>query len=60
MGSPPPIGSKNDVLKFRSVKSIVKAAARTGKEKASRKAVISTDQRKRGIIDHVIPLIFML
>lgn len=30
IGSPPPLGSKNDVLKFRSVSSIVIAPASTG------------------------------
>ncbi len=37
------------MLKFRSVKSIVIAPARTGKESNKRTAVISTDQTKRGI-----------
>lgn len=32
MGSPPPCGSKKEVLKFRSNKSIVIALANTGKE----------------------------
>lgn len=49
MGSPPPLGSKNEVLKFRSVKSIVIAPARTGKERRSRIAVIRTDQTNKGI-----------
>lgn len=47
-------------LKFRSVRSIVKAAARTGREKAKRKEVINTDQTNKGTLDHVIPLVFML
>jgi len=54
-GSPPPIGSKKVVLKFRSVRSIVMAAARTGKAKTRRTAVIATDQTKRGIRPEVIP-----
>lgn len=60
MGSPPPIGSKKVVLKLRSVKSIVKAAAKTGKEKAKRKEVIKTDQTKRGTLDQDIPKVFIL
>jgi len=48
MGSPPPIGSKKVVLIFRSVKSIVIAPARTGKDKTKRKVVSRTLQMKRG------------
>jgi len=44
IGSPPPIGSKKEVLKFRSVRSIVMAPANTGSESNSRIAVTSTDQ----------------
>lgn len=47
-------------MKLRSVKSIVNAAARTGREKAKRKEVITTDHRNRGVDDHAIPFIFML
>jgi hypothetical protein len=47
MGSPPPDGSKNVVLKFRSVKSIVIAPARTGNDKSNRIAVKKTDHTKR-------------
>jgi hypothetical protein len=43
------------VLKFRSVRSIVRAAANTGREKASKKDVIKTDQINRGTLDHLIP-----
>jgi len=49
MGSPPPAGSKNEVFKFRSVKSIVIAPARTGRERRRRIAVRKTDQTKRGV-----------
>jgi len=49
MGSPPPVGSKKDVLKFRSVSSIVMAPARTGRDNNRRIAVISTDQTNSGI-----------
>ena len=48
MGSPPPAGSKKDVLKFRSVKSIVIAPASTGRDKRSKNAVIKTDHTKSG------------
>lgn len=49
MGSPPPAGSKNEVLKFRSVKSIVIAPAKTGRDRRSRMAVINTDQTNKGM-----------
>jgi hypothetical protein len=49
MGSPPPAGTKNVVLRIRSVSSIVIAPARTGKERRSSKAVIPTDQTNNGI-----------
>ena len=48
------------VLKFRSVSSIVKAAARTGKEKAKRKEVIKTDHTNKGTLDQDIPTVFIL
>jgi len=48
MGSPPPAGSKKDVFKFRSVRSIVMAPARTGRDKRRRIAVMNTDQTNRG------------
>ena len=47
-GSPPPIGSKKVVLKFRSVSSIVIAAARTGSDNKSKTAVIKTAQTNKG------------
>jgi len=56
MGSPPPEGSKKDVLIFRSVKSIVIAPARTGKESTNKKVVIPTDHTNKGIRSQVIPL----
>lgn len=49
MGSPPPEGSKNEVLKFRSVNNIVMAPAKTGNERRRRIAVIRTDHTNRGI-----------
>lgn len=54
MGSPPPEGSKNEVLKFRSVKSIVMAPAKTGNDKSSKIVVTKTDQTKRGIRSHTL------
>lgn len=48
MGSPPPAGSKNAVLKFRSVRSIVIAPAKTGRDSKRRMVVIFTDQTNRG------------
>lgn len=49
IGSPPPVGSKNEVFKLRSVRSIVIAPAKTGKDSNNRIAVINTDQTNRGI-----------
>jgi hypothetical protein len=60
MGSPPPAGSKNEVFKFRSVRSIVIAPARTGRERRSRIAVKKTDHTKRGVRSQVIPAVRML
>lgn len=48
IGSPPPAGSKKDVLKFRSSKSIVIPPASTGRDSSRRIAVIRTDHTKRG------------
>jgi len=49
IGSPPPAGSKNVVLKFRSVNNIVIAPANTGKDNKSKMAVIKTDQTNKGM-----------
>lgn len=49
IGSPPPAGSKKDVLRFRSVKSIVIAPAKTGSDNNSKNAVIPTAQINNGI-----------
>jgi len=43
------VGSKKDVLKLRSVSSIVIAPASTGKDKSKRTAVIKTDQTNNGM-----------
>lgn len=48
MGSPPPAGSKKVVLRFRSVRSMVMPAARTGSDRRSRTAVINTDHTNSG------------
>lgn len=60
MGSPPPAGSKKEVLKFRSVKSIVIAEARTGRDKSKRTTVIRMAHANRGIRSISIPLWRML
>jgi len=54
MGSPPPDGSKNEVLKFRSVSSIVMAPASTGRDSSNRIAVTSTDQTNNGMLSIVV------
>jgi len=53
-GSPPPLGSKKEVLKFRSVSSIVIAPAKTGNERRSKMVVIRTDQINSGIRSNFI------
>jgi hypothetical protein len=49
IGSPPPEGSKNDVFRFRSVRSIVIAPAKTGRDRRRRITVIVTAQTNKGI-----------
>jgi len=55
MGSPPPAGSKNLVLKFRSVSNMVIAPASTGRARRRRIAVSRTDHTKRGISSKDMP-----
>lgn len=55
MGSPPPLELKNTVLKLRSIKSIVIAPARTGKDSSKRKAVIKMLHTNNGITYKGIP-----
>jgi len=55
MGSPPPAGSKKLVLKFLSVRSIVMAPAKTGRESSSSTAVTKTAQTNNGSLCIVIP-----
>lgn len=59
-GSPPPLGSKKVVLRFRSVRSIVIAAASTGSARSSIIAVIRTDQTNNGMLNIGIDFGFML
>lgn len=49
IGSPPPAGSKKVVFRFRSVRSIVMPAAKTGRESRRSTAVIRTDQTNNGV-----------
>lgn len=60
MGSPPPAGSKKEVFRLRSVKSIVIAPARTGSDNSKRMAVINTDHTNKGTRSIVIPAERML
>lgn len=55
IGSPPPVGSKKEVLQFRSIMSIVKAPASTGRARIKRITVIRTDQINKGIFSVGIP-----
>jgi hypothetical protein len=48
------------VFKFRSVRSIVIAPAKTGRDKRSKIAVKNTDHTKRGVRSQVIPAVRML
>ena len=54
-GSPPVCASKNAVPKFLSVKSIVIAPAKTGKDNNNKKAVTRIDHENKGILCKVIP-----
>jgi hypothetical protein len=56
MGSPPPDGSKNEVLRLRSVRSIVMAPARTGRDRRRSTTVITTAHTNRGIRSRRNPL----
>lgn len=49
MGSPPPVGSKNVVFMFRSVRSMVMAPARTGRDSRSKIVVRRIDHTNRGV-----------
>lgn len=54
MGSPPPVGSKKEVFKLRSVSNIVIAPAKTGRDRSNSTAVINTDHTNRGIRSNLI------
>lgn len=54
-GSPPPAGSKKDVFKLRSVRSIVMAPAKTGNVRRSRTTVMIIDHTNNGIRSRRIP-----
>jgi hypothetical protein len=62
MGSPPPATSKNDVLKFLSVRIIVIPPANTGKDSKRSTAVITTAQPNKANLCNLIPglLIFSI
>jgi len=55
IGSPPPATSKNEVLKLRSVNTIVIAPARTGKDNNKRTAVITTAHPNKANLCNLIP-----
>lgn len=55
IGSPPPAGSKNDVLRFRSVSSIVIAPANTGRDSNRSRTVSTTAQANSGTRSSRIP-----
>jgi len=60
IGSPPPAGSKKEVFKLRSVKSIVIAPAKTGRDSNRRIAVRNTDHTNKGVRSQVIPTVRIL
>lgn len=49
IGSPPPAGSKKEVFRLRSVKSIVMAPASTGRDSSNKIAVRNTDHTNNGV-----------
>lgn len=54
IGSPPPEGSKKEVLKFLSVNNIVIAAANTGKDNNNETAVTKTIKQIMELNPYVI------
>jgi hypothetical protein len=60
IGSPPPAVSKNEVLKFLSVKSIVIAPANTGKDNNNSTAVITTAHPNKANLCNLIPGVLIL
>ena len=59
-GSPPSDGSKNDVLKLRSVSNIVFAPARTCNDSTNSRTVMSADHTNSGIRSGCMFFSFML
>jgi hypothetical protein len=59
-GSPPPKGSKKEVLKLRSKRSIVMPPANTGNLKTSKNAVTQTLTRNKGMLNHLKEGVFKL
>ena len=55
IGSPPPATSKKDVLKFLSVKTIVIAPAKTGKDNSNNTAVTTTAHPNNANLCSLIP-----
>jgi len=53
IGSPPPLGSKKVVLKFRSNSSMVIAPANTGKLNSNRMSVINSPHRNSSSSPHL-------
>ena len=49
------MGSKKELFRFRSVNNIVIAPAKTGRERRSKMAVITTDQAYEDIFSILIP-----
>jgi hypothetical protein len=60
IGSPPAAVSKNEVLKFLSVKTIVIAPAKTGKDNSSKTAVTTTAQPNKASLCNLIPGLLIL
>jgi hypothetical protein len=60
MGSPPPAASKNDVLKFLSVNTIVIAPARTGNDNNNNTAVTTTAHPNKANLCNLIPGLLIL
>jgi len=59
IGSPPPATSKNDVLKFLSVNTIVIPPANTGNDNKSNTAVITTAHPNKANLCNLIPGVLM-
>jgi hypothetical protein len=59
IGSPPPAVSKNDVLKFLSVRTIVIPPASTGKDNNNNTAVITTAHPNKANLCNLIPGVLM-